>query len=299
MKNKILAIVNPRSGMADIGRYIDRIEDNLKSNGYEVDIQYTTREHNATKILEEYDKEFNIILACGGDGTLNETVEGLYEMNDNVQICFIPSGTTNDFARSLNISFDRLHISKNIKDYEEKIIDTGIFNDRVFNYVASFGVFSETSYSTSVDLKNKIGRLAYILSGIKEIFKIKKYNLKIKLDDIEIEDEFVFGSISNSYYMGGFKLFKKNQIRMNDGKFEVLLVKTPKNFFQVLKILFKIINGNFNDENIIFYQVPSIEIETQNELYWSVDGECGGDVRNLKITNREKYVRFITPKRKK
>ena len=116
MENKILAIVNPRSGMADIGRYIDRIEDNLKLNGYEVDIKYTTREYNATKILEDYDKEFNIILACGGDGTLNETIEGLYERNKDVKVCFIPSGTTNDFAKSLNISFNRLHISKYIKD---------------------------------------------------------------------------------------------------------------------------------------------------------------------------------------
>ena len=299
MENKILAIVNPRSGMADIGRYIDRIEDNLRAQGYEVDTKYTTREHNATKILEEYNKEYDIILACGGDGTLNETVEGLYEKNKDVKICFIPSGTTNDFAKSLNISFNRLHISKNIKDYEEKIIDTGFFNDRVFNYVSSFGVFSKTSYSTSVNLKNKIGRLAYIINGIKEIFNIKKYNLKIKVGEEEIQDEFVYGSISNSFYIGGFRLFKKKDVAMDDGKFEVVLVKTPKNFFEVVKITFKMIIGNLNDNNILFYQTPTIEIESDNELYWSIDGECGGDIRKVKITNKEKNVKYLTPKRKK
>ena len=297
MEKKILAIVNPRSGMADIGRYIDKIEDNLKNNGYEVDIKFTTRENNATRILEKYDKDFNIILACGGDGTLNETVEGLYEKNKDVKICFIPSGTTNDFARSLNISFDRLHISRHICEYEEKIIDTGFFNGRVFNYVASFGVFSETSYSTSINLKNKIGRLAYVITGVKELFNIKKHNLKVKLGDKEIEDEFVFGSISNSHYIGGFKLFKKNNIAMNDGKFEIVLVKTPKNFFQVLKITFKIMTGNLNDENIYFYQSPIVEIHSKDELNWSVDGEFGGDIRSLKITNKEKNVKFIVPQR--
>ncbi|MBR3133163.1 MAG: diacylglycerol kinase family lipid kinase [Clostridia bacterium] len=297
MENKILAIVNPRSGMADIGRYIDRIEDNLKLNGYEVDIKYTTREYNATKILEDYDKEFNIILACGGDGTLNETIEGLYERNKDVKVCFIPSGTTNDFAKSLNISFNRLHISKYIKDYEEKVIDTGILNGRVFNYVVSFGVFSKTSYDTSVDLKNKIGRLAYILNGLKEVFNIKKYKLKFKIGDVELEDEFVFGSISNSHYIGGFKLFRKNDVAMDDGKLEVVLVKPPKNFLQVMKIIFKMITGNLKDENILFFQSPTVEIKSEDEIFWSVDGECGGDIRELKIFNKEKNVRFITPKK--
>ncbi len=295
MKYKILIIVNLKSGRGQIEKYINTIDNNLKEFNFDVRIEYTSKNKNATYIIKNYQDEYDVLIICGGDGTLNETIQGLYEIDKKVFVGFIPSGTTNDFARSLKVSFDKLDISKNINKYDSKQVDIGIFNKRVFNYVVTFGIFSKTSYETSVKLKNKIGRLAYFINGIKEIFNYKTYRLKIYSDRNIIEDEFIFGSISNSEYIGGFNLFKKESIKLDDGKFEVILVKKPKNIFQTIRLVLKIMNGNLKDDNIYYFQTSELEIKSFDKIEWSLDGEYGGNERKVKICNQEKYIKYIIP----
>ena len=162
---KVLIIVNPVSGKKKRDKYYNKIKSNLENLGYEVKIEFTTKENNARVIIENYREDYDIVIACGGDGTLNEITQGLHNLNKSVPIGFIPCGTTNDYARSLKIPFNKQQLSKNIKNYVEKQIDLGIFNNRTFNYVATFGVFSKTSYNVSRKLKNALGRFAYIISG--------------------------------------------------------------------------------------------------------------------------------------
>ena len=218
MKFKILIIANPKSGKAKMTKFINKIIENLEKLNYEVITKYTTIENNGKVILENYKEPYDILIICGGDGSLNEAMQAIYKLKKEVPIGFIPMGTTNDFARSLGISFKPLHLSENINSYEAEMTDLGIINGIAFNYIANFGIFAKTSYVTPYKLKNKIGRLAYILYGIREVFNYKTYKLKVKIDDNIIEGDFIFGAISNSKYVGGFNIFKNKNVTLDDRK---------------------------------------------------------------------------------
>lgn len=295
MKLKILMIINPNAGRNKRTKCYDEIIKNLQNQNYEVNACYTTKEYNATHIVQNYELDYDIVIVCGGDGTLNEVMQALFEKNKQVFIGFIPFGTTNDFAKSLGVSFDKLHLSKNINQYDSTKIDLCLFNQRVFNYTASFGLFSKTSYLVSYKMKNKYGKLAYWLSGIKEVFTCKSYKLKFQYEEQEIEEDFFYGSISNSSYIGGFPVFKKKDISLNDGLFEVVLVKKPKNIFHLLYLLIKITNGNFKDKNIYYFQSSELQIESLSECEWSIDGEYGSSCEKIHIMNLEKFSQYLIP----
>lgn len=296
MNYKILLIVNPIAGKIKKNRYYNEIIGNLQEQGHEVQLRNTTKRNNASFIIRNYKKDYDIVIVCGGDGTLNETMQGLYDLNKSVQVGFIPFGTTNDYAKSIKSSFDKVHLSKYINSYVTKEIDLGLFNNRVFNYVASFGLFAKSSYNVSYKLKNKFGRLAYVFSGIKELFTYKSYNLKINYDDKEIDDCFIYGSISNSMYIGGFNLYKRSDVKLDDGLFEVLLVKKTKNIFHTIWLLLKVLTGHHEDKNIITFKTSNIKIEAMDDFAWTIDGEYEGATSNIEIRNLNKFSKFILPK---
>ena len=255
MSRKVLILVNPKAGRARIKKNIKEIEENLERLNYGVVTKYTTKKANGTEVIRNYDGDYDILIVCGGDGTLNEATQGLYETKKKVFVGF--------------------------------------------NYSATFGVFSKVSYDTSTKWKNKVGRLAYIGSATKEIFNIKPYKMKVYTDEKNIKDEFIFGSVSNSNYIGGFNMFKEEEIKLNDGKFEVLLVKKPKNIFDTAKAAFKIINGDFKDENIYYFKTSQIEMESEEQIDWVLDGEFGGKKDKVKIHNMKESIEYIMPRKTK
>ena len=296
MKYKILMIVNPKAGKAKITKHITKIKENLENLNYIVEIKYTDKEKNANYIIKEYHEDYDILIISGGDGTLNEAISGLYEIGKKVFIGYIPNGTTNDFGKSLDVSFDILNISKKINEYNNSSVDIGLLNNKIFIYSATFGIFTKVSYKTSTKWKNRVGRLAYILSAIKEVFNYKVYKLKVQVDDQKIEDEFIFGDISNSKYIGGFNMFKKQNVKLNDGKFEILLVKKPKNIVELLNLIFKVLTGKKNDKNIYYLQSNNVHIECTENIDWALDGEYGGCGNVFDISVLDKYADFILPK---
>ncbi len=296
MNSKVLIIVNPISGRKKRDKYYNKIKTNLEELGYNVIIKFTSQENNATYIVENYKDDYDIIIACGGDGTLNEVIQGLYNINKKVPIGFIPCGTTNDYARSLKIPFNKQHLSKNITNYGITEIDLGIFNNKIFNYAATFGIFSKTSYSVSRKVKNVIGRFAYILSGIKEVFTYKTYKIKVEYDSKKIEDSFVFGSVTNSHYVGGFHIFRNKDINLSDGEFEVLLIKEPKNIIHTIIMIFKIIFGNFKDKCIYYFKTDKLHIQSLSDnCAWSIDGEYGGNDKKITISNKKRWSQYLVP----
>lgn len=299
MENRILLIVNKKAGKGKIGKHVQDIENNLKKLNYSVTTKYTTKENNAKVIITNYQDPYDIVVACGGDGTLSEVVQGILEMKKDAAIGYIPMGTMNDFAKSMGISFNKFDISNNINDYEVKHCDLGVFDDKIFNYSATFGMFSKASYSADSKYKNKFGKLAYWWLAAKELFDYQSYNVKAEFDEKVIEDDFIFGCISNSKYVGGMHLFKNEPIEMDDGKFEVLLVKKPKNFIHTLKLTLKVMNGNFKDEYIHYYQTSDLSVESDNNIRWALDGEDGGNVNNVKLHNLNRAINYIVPKNKK
>lgn len=295
MNHKVLIIVNPVSGKNNIKKYIPRIKENFEKSDFQTKIKYTSIENGAGSIIKGSKEDFDMILICGGDGTLNQAIQEVEYENLKVPIGYIPTGTTNDFAHSINISFDKLHISKNINKYFSRKIDLGMINDRVFNYVVAFGLFSESSYKTRIKLKQKLGRFAYVLYGIKEIFNHKTYKLQIQSDATRIEDEFIYGSISNSKYIGGFDLFKNKSIEVDDGKFEAVFVKKPKNFLQMLRIILKVIQGKLEDECIYYIQTSNLEIKCNKPIELSIDGEYGGGKKDIRIHVKKQSVEYLVP----
>lgn len=288
-------IVNPKAGKAKSKKYIENILINLRNCGCSVILEITTPERNATKIIEEYKLKDEKLIVWGGDGTLNETLRGLQNSNQNAEIAFIPKGTTNDFGHSLKVSFDELAVSKNVNNYVVKEVDMGTIDGLPFNYVVSFGLFSKASFSTSRKWKNRIGKAAYYLNGSKEIFRIKQHNIKITLKDKVIEDEFIYGSISNSKYMGGFPVFRKQNVTLDDGEFEVLLAKKPKNIFSTILVVIKILTGNLNDEHITFFKASELKVQFPYELDLAVDGEYGGKKKQFEIKANQKKTRYLVP----
>ena len=295
MSQKVLMIVNPKAGKAKSKKYIENILINLKNCGCDVDLEITTEERNATKIIEEHKLKNEKLIVWGGDGTLNETLRGLKNSNQEAEIAFIPKGTTNDFGHSLKVSFDELAVSKNINSYKVKEIDMGTIDGQPFNYVVSFGLFSKASFSTSGKWKNRIGKAAYYLNGFKEIFKIKQHKIKLILEDKTIEDEFIYGSISNSRYMGGFPVYRKQNVNLDDGELEVLLAKKPKNIFTTAIVVIKILTGNLNDEHITFFKTSNLKVKFPYEMDLSVDGEYGGRKTEFEIKLDEKKTKYLVP----
>lgn len=294
MKEKVLLIVNPVAGKGNIKKDIKIIEENLVKSDCEVETVYTTIEKNADRIVQEKIKDHTIIIAVGGDGTLNEVVNGVTKSQKNIKIGFIPLGTTNDFARTLKVPTNKYTLSQNINNTKEKECDTGLFNGKYFNYVSAFGIFAETSCSTDRNKKNKFGRLAYLNKGTKDfIEKDETYHLKITTDNQIIEDDFEYGSISNSKYIGGFQLFKDEEVDVDDGKFEVLLIKKTKNKAALLGTYAKL-TMQIRDENVLYFKTSKLEIDTTEKIKWSLDGEAEESNGPIKIQNINKNISILT-----
>ena len=212
-------------------------------------------------------------------------------------MAFIPMGTTNDFGHSLNVPFDRLAVSRNLNNYKVKDVDMGTIDDNPFNYVVSMGLFSKASYNTSRKWKNRIGKAAYYLNGFKELFHYKTHKIKLIIDGEQvIESEYIYGSISNSKYMGGFPVYRKKDVKLDDGKFEVLLAKKPSNMLATVIVVIKILFGNLNDKHLTFTTASSVDIEAPNGVDLSIDGEYGGNKKSFKIKINQKVTKYLVPK---
>ena len=292
MNIKVLAIINPTSGKGNILERVEEIRQNIEKQNMDVDIKYTSKEKNATSIINEYKEEKDLILICGGDGTLNETITSMLE-NDlkDVTLSFVPLGTTNDLARTLNMPVKDISITKRLLQTKAKRIDIGKFNDKYFSYVAAFGIITDVSYMTSQEAKHKYGRLAYYLNAIKELIKIPTYKIRLKYGDKHIEDEFIYGGITNSESIAGFRWFAKGEIQLDDGIFEGIFIRKPRTIFGYLKILSSFFKKDYHEnEYILFTQANTFEIESQENIKWTIDGEFAGNIQNVKIQNMPKAI---------
>ena len=293
MNIKVLTIINPTSGKGNILEKVDEIKKNIEEQKMKIDIKFTKKDYNAKKIIENYEYEKDLILVCGGDGTLNEAVTAIMEQNlDEVSLSFIPLGTTNDLARTLGIPIKDISITKKLLKTKAKRIDIGNFNNKkYFCYVAAFGVITDVSYITSQRSKHKYGRLAYYINALKELVNIPTYKIRLKYDDKRIEDEFIYGGITNSESIAGFKWFEKGEIQLDDGNFEGIFIRKPKNILGYFKILNSFFKKDYtNNEYILFTQANRFEIEAEEDISWTIDGEFAGHLKEIKIQNCRKAI---------
>lgn len=290
---KVLTIVNPTSGKGNVDQNIDEIEKNIKEQGMETEIVLTKKEKDAKEIIMESAANKDLILVCGGDGTLNEVVTAMIEKNlTDISLSFVPMGTTNDLAKTLDMPTKDISITKKLLETKAKRIDIGKWDkNKYFCYVAAFGVITDVSYSTSQEAKHRYGRLAYYINAIKELVKIPSYRMKLRYDDKHIEDEFIYGGITNSESIAGFKWFAKGEIQLDDGLFEGIFIRKPRTIFGYLKILNSFFKKDYHEnEYILFAQAKNFEIEAEEDIKWTIDGEFAGNQKNVKIENMQKAI---------
>lgn len=297
MKKEILLIVNPCSGKGKVNKYVPEICDNLEKQGYELEVIYTSETNNGEKIIENYIRYIDAVVVCGGDGTLNEVINGIIKSNKKIDVSFIPFGTTNDFAHTLKVPRTPYKLSKKLSKYKKFDVDVGKFNDKYFYYVAAFGACTQVSYRTKQSLKNKLGKFAYYIEGIKELTHLKKYNTTIVTDNEIIKDEFIYGSISNSLSIGSFKWFRKNEMSLNDGLFEIILIKEPKNKREYLKIISSILRKKYDQKNIYYLKTKHLQIDFEQGVDWTLDGEYGGNMKHILVENKRKSIGVLIPKK--
>ena len=297
MENKkLLLIVNPCSGKAKMRTALFGVVEIFAKADFDVTVYPTKEREDATKKVASLKSEdFDLIVACGGDGTLNEVITGLMESGADIPIGYIPAGTLNEWSTGLGISKVIRQAAKDIVKGKEIALDIGQFGEKYFTYTASFGAFTSASYSANQDIKNVLGQAAYFFEGIKSLGTIKPIHLKFKADDREIEGDFLFGAISNSMSVGGIVKFDQAAVQLNDGLFEVLLIRNPANVLGFQSIIDGIVKHELSRENLEFFRTKEILVSSDGNLDWTLDGEHGVSNDKIKIKNIHTAVRFIVP----
>lgn len=310
-KSKILFVFNPRAGKAKIKNKLCDIIDVFVKAGYEVTVYPTQAEGDAIRAVRDMREGYDLLVCSGGDGTLDEVVNGMIKCGKQIPIGYIPAGSTNDFARSLGIPKDMRRAAEMIVDGRDYSCDIGAINEQCFVYIAAFGIFTDVSYETSQNIKNVLGHMAYILEGMKRISSIKSYRLKVRYwlkggegmaekgdfgagsyQEKEIEDEFIFGMVTNSISVGGFRRITGKYVEMDDGEFEVTLIRKPSNPLDINAIMTSLLSRRINTDHMYCFKTPKITFESDDEIPWTTDGEFGGNHKAVDIVNWKQAVKI-------
>ena len=293
---KLLLIVNPNSGKARMKTELMSVVEIFSNNGFDVTVYPTKqRADGTTRALNIKQDEYDIVVVSGGDGTLNEVITGIMQTGVNVPIGYIPSGTLNEWSQGLGISRNIKKAAEDIVNGKEITLYIGKFGDKYFSYTASFGAFTSASYTTPQNVKNILGQSAYILEGVKSIGTIKPIHIKLITDEKTVEGDFLFGAVSNSMSVGGIVKYDENKVKLNDGLFEIILIKNPDNILKLQPAIDGILKREFDREGIEFLHTKKLVIEGCDGLDWTLDGEHAVGCDKLVIENIHDAIRFIVP----
>lgn len=270
---KMLFVMNPWAGMRKANRYLPDIINLFNRAGYTVTAHMTAGPGDGMAVVEQMASEMDMVVCCGGDGTFNEAVNGLLRCGKDVPIGYIPAGSTNDFATSLKLPTTVMKAAEAIVEGQPRRYDVGLFADRYFTYVASFGVFTKSSYATPQNVKNALGHTAYVLSGIQELSQLGTTHMRLELDGEVIEDDFLFGAVSNSTSVGGVLTLDPKQVDMQDGKFELLLVRRPRNLMELSECIQALQTQKYNCSVITFRSASHVRVSSNEAVTWTLDGE--------------------------
>ncbi|MCI8992632.1 MAG: YegS/Rv2252/BmrU family lipid kinase [Eubacterium sp.] len=283
MSRKLLFVYNPLSGKGQIKNKLSDIVDLMVKNGYEVTIHPTQEKGDAYNQIVNMGEDYSLVVCSGGDGTLDETVTGMRESGKNLPIGYIPAGSTNDFANSLKIPKRIMTAAQTAVEGVEFSCDLAEFNGQTYVYVAAFGVLTDVSYATKQELKNVLGHAAYFVESAKRWHGLDEIAMRVEYEDKVIEDVFCYGMVSNSNYIAGVKTNFIKDVGLNDGKYEVVLIKTPKNPVQLNRILSGMINIKEETELIVCFKTDHVTFHTEEKLPWTLDGEFGGEHTDVTI----------------
>lgn len=284
-KKKMLVLFNPSSGKSMIRQELWQVVDIFVKGGYDVTVYPTQRRYDAHDVVIERSKEFDVIAACGGDGTLSEAIQGLVELpeNERVTLGYIPCGSTNDFGASLEIPFDIPKAAELIVNGIPLSCDCGLINSKPYLYISAFGTFTDVPYATPQKLKNQFGHAAYIMEAVRRISSYSYYHIKVESEEVNIEDDFIVGFVSNTTSIGGMKSRFEYVPLLNDGLFECILLKKPNSPAEVQGILSAIVTSDLDCPNVVRFTTRDITFTCTEPVQWTTDGEDGGSFKKTHI----------------
>ena len=293
-EKKLLFVFNPKSGMGLIKNHLLEIIDIMVKAGYEPTVYPTQARGDATRIVRETGANYERIVCSGGDGTLDEVVTGMREGNAEVPLGYIPAGSTNDFARTLGIPNDMVKAAQIAVGNHAFACDVGQFNDDTFIYIAGFGIFTEISYDTPQELKNILGHAAYILSAAKSLASIPSYLMQVEANGEVIQDRFIYGMITNSISVAGFKGLTGKDVQLDDGEFEVTLIKSPTNPIELNEIIAYLTGITHESKMVYAFKSSHVQVRSRSSVTWTMDGENGGEHWSVDIKNHHQCLKIMT-----
>ena len=291
---KLLFVMNPFAGQRKANKFLPEIISLFNRAGYETNVYMTGGPGDAIKMVQMRANESDLVVCCGGDGTFNETVTGIIQSGADVPVGYIPAGSTNDFASSLKIPGSPMQAVQHILEGQPITYDVGRFGNRYFTYVASFGAFTRTSYATPQSIKNALGHTAYVLEGINELSQIRKVHVRMELEDEVLEDDYLFGAISNSTSVGGILTLNPSQVDLGDGLFEILLVRAPKNLTELPECILALQTQDYSNCGMITFRSASrIKVFAPDDVPWTLDGEREDGHDEVMVENLHHAIRLM------
>lgn len=290
---KMLFIYNPHAGKEALKNKLSDVLEIFMDAEYEVTIYATKQAKDATNIVKTRGNDFDFVVCSGGDGTLNEVTDGLMTLEDRPPCGYIPTGTVNDFATTLHIPKNIIMAANNVVKGDAFPCDIGSLNGDYYNYVAAFGAFTEVAYETPQEIKNVLGKMAYFMDGVKRLPTLKSYKIAVDTDEEHFEDDVIFGMITNSKSIGGFKGITGRNVKLDDGVFEVALIKMPQNAVELQLIMNALLSREVNDKVMYTFTSNHLVISCEDEISWTLDGEYGGTFRRAEIINHKQAITYI------
>lgn len=285
MGKKMFFVYNPKAGKAQIRTKLSDVLNVFAAAGYEMTVLPTQKRDDARLAVANRSRDYDLVVCSGGDGTLNETVTGMIQSGFMTPIGYVPAGSTNDFGGSLALPKNVVRAAETIVDGRDFLCDVGSFNRDVFVYIAAFGLFTDVSYETPQDVKNVLGHTAYILEGMKRIANARSFKMKVCYEGKEVRGDFLFGMITNSVSVGGFKNITGKNVQLDDGLFEVTLIKRPKNPVDLNNIMVALLNRDADTDALYSFRTAELTLESTEPVKWTLDGENGGSHRKVRIRN--------------
>ena len=290
---KLLLIINPVAGRNQAQTDLFKMVRVFAEHDCEVTVYPTRGPQDCTRKVLADAGRFDLVVCCGGDGTLNEMVSGMMQREDHVPMGYIPLGSTNDFAASLHLPSHVEEAALRCVEGTAFHMDVGSLNDRYFNYIAAFGAFTEASYATPQQIKNALGHLAYILEGVKSLGRLQPIHVRITADGEAFEEDYLFGAVTNTVSLGGVLRLDPSRVLLDDGMYELLLVKNPQNPTEAQAMLSALMLQNYDGPLVRMLRASDILFESNHEISWTIDGEFGGSFSTTHILNNKNAVTLM------
>lgn len=291
---RLLYIYNPAAGRKAAKINLSDVLEVFARQGYEITVHPTQERGDATAAVIQQGAQHDRVVCCGGDGTLNETVQGLLALSPERRpvLGYIPAGTTNDFSRTLELPKTVAELAEVAGEGLPRPIDVGDAQGHPFTYVAAFGLFTDVSYSTPQVNKNLLGHFAYVLEGMGKLANIPSYHMKVTTaEGHEVEGDFIYGMVGNTVSVGGLVNLPRDKVRLDDGLFEVLLFRQPRTIEDWQSILTALTTLELDEDGAVLgFPASEVTFTCGQSVAWTVDGEFGGEQAVTTVRNQTRAI---------